>query len=118
MKNYRELEVWQSSMDLVETVYKVIREFPKSETYGLCDQLRRSIVSVPSNIAEGFGRGSTKDFVHFLFTARGSLYEAHTQIEVAQRLGYIESIDAISDQFNSVARRLNSLIKSLSSRIK
>ena len=105
-------------MDLVETIYKTLHEFPKTETFGLCDQLRRSIVSVPSNIAEGFGRGSTKDFVHFLFTARGSLYEAHTQIEIAQRLGYVNSIDQLTEQFNSVARRLNALIKSLSSKIR
>ena len=117
MKNYRELDVWQDSMTLVENVYKILHGFPKAETFGLCDQLRRSVVSVPSNIAEGFGRGSTKDFVHFLYTARGSLYEAHTQVEVAQRLGYIESIEELSDQFNAVARRLNSLIKSLMAKI-
>ena len=69
------LQVWQSAMDLAETVYKITDKFPKTEIFGITDQMRRAAVSIPSNIAEGRGRSSTKDFVRFLNIAKGSLYE-------------------------------------------
>ena len=95
-------------MDLVELVYRKIRKFPKEEQFALCDQLRRAVVSIPSNIAEGFGRDSHKDFAHFLSQARGSLYEVSTQLEVAVRLGYMNPDDAITAKMNSISKMLRS----------
>ena len=83
--SYRDLKVWQKSMDLVVRIYEVTGNFPQSETYGLTSQIRRAAVSVPSNIAEGKGR-SDKDFSRFLLQARGSVWEAETQVEIALRL--------------------------------
>ena len=109
MKTFKELEVWQYSMDLVELIYRKVRSFPTDERYALCDQLRRAVVSSPSNIAEGFGRDSHKDFAHFLSQAKGSLYEGDTQIEVAVRLGYMERDAEISAKMNSISKMLRSL---------
>ncbi len=86
VKNYRELVVWQKAMTFVELVYRATRQFPREELYGLTNQLRRAAVSVPSNIAEGQGRFSTREFLSFLSIARGSLREAETQLMIAQRL--------------------------------
>jgi four helix bundle protein len=91
IQSYRDLIVWQKSMDLVEMVYQVTKEFPKEELYGLSNQLRRAVVSVPSNIAEGQARSSTAEFRNFLSIARGSLAEIETQLLIAERLNYIES---------------------------
>jgi len=86
VKSYRELLVWQKSIELVDEIYKVIKMFPKEETYALCDQLRRSAVSIPSNIAEGQARQHTGEFKQFLFIALGSLAELDTQLVIANRL--------------------------------
>jgi len=75
MKTYRELICWQKAIELVKSIYKITKNFPQSEQFGLTSQLRRAAVSVPSNIAEGFGRGSNKDFRRFLDISRGSLFE-------------------------------------------
>jgi four helix bundle protein len=83
------LEVWKLSIDLVESVYLATKSFPREELYGLASQLRRAAISVPSNIAEGQGRVSDKEFHHFLGQARGSLLEMETQLIIADRLGYI-----------------------------
>ena len=92
MKTYRDLIVWQKSMVLVTEVYKISKEFPNDETYGLTSQIRRCAVSIPSNIAEGYGRNSTNDYIHFLRIATGSLYELQTQMEIALNLHYIGSM--------------------------
>ena len=89
VKDYSELIVWQKAMDLVTMIYRASSSFPKEELYGLTSQIRRAAISIPSNIAEGTGRRTTRDFLHFLFIANGSLKEAETQILVAERLGYI-----------------------------
>lgn len=89
-KSYRDLVVWQKSMDLVAEVYQVTSSFPKNETYLLTSQLRRAAVSVPSNIAEGQGRRSPREFAHFLRIAAGSLMEAETQVLICLRLGYVD----------------------------
>jgi len=89
IKTYRDLVVWQQGIALVKNVYEALKKFPKSETFGLISQLRRAVISVPSNIAEGYGRGR-KDYARFLSIALGSLYEVQTQIEIAKELGFIE----------------------------
>jgi four helix bundle protein len=88
-KKYSDLVAWQRAMDLVADIYRVSIEFPKSELYGLTSQLRRAAVSVPSNIAEGYGRSGRREFAHALSIALGSLAEVETQILIAERLGYI-----------------------------
>ena len=113
IKSYRDFEVWQKSMDFVENVYKVLRKFPKEERYGICDQIRRAAVSIPSNIAEGFGRDSNTDFAHFLSIARGSLFEVATQLEIASRLGYLAPNSGLYPQVESIGKMLNSLRRHL-----
>ena len=110
---FKELVVWQKAMDLVDEVYLLQRGFPKPEVYGLGDQLRRAVVSIPSNIAEGHGRGSRKDYVHFLSIARGSVYETITQLNIAKRQGYLKDISLAESHANEIARMLNALIRSL-----
>ena len=94
-KDYRELEVWQLSMGLCESVYGLLRKFPAEEKYALCDQLRRAVISIPSNIAEGNGRGSATEYARFVAIARGSLFEVRTQLELAVRLGYVNVPDEV-----------------------
>lgn len=115
VRNYRELETWQQAMDLTEAVYAATKTYPKDEMYGLTSQTRRSAVSVPSNIAEGQGRGSTRDFVRFLAVARGSLCELETQLMLGSRLGYVEetAVEALLKRAGTVGRLLNGLIRSV-----
>jgi four helix bundle protein len=95
VQSYKDLIVWQKSMDLVDVIYQMTRTFPKEEVYGLTNQLRRAAVSIPSNIAEGHARRSTQEFHRYLSIARGSLAEVETQLLIAQRLGYL-SADQLS----------------------
>ncbi|MCX6039724.1 MAG: four helix bundle protein [Caldilinea sp.] len=90
LKSYQELIVWQKAMDLVVNVYQITKGFPREETYGLTNQLRRAAVSIPSNIAEGQGRNTAKEFQRFLAVAYGSLQETETQLMLSRRLGYID----------------------------
>ena len=108
---YRSLIVWQKSMQFSKQVYRLIEQFPSTEKYALSDQVRRAVVSVPSNIAEGCGRASNRDYAHFLSIARGSLYETMTQLEIAQSLGYIDSIEEVEDLASEISRMLTSLMK-------
>lgn len=96
-------------MELVDEAYRLVRQFPAEERYALGDQLRRAVVSIPSNIAEGFGRDSHKDFAHFLIQARGSLFETETQLEIAARQSYIRIPSRITDLIDEVLKMLNSL---------
>ena len=116
VRNYQDLIVWQKSMDFVEEVYSFSKVFPKEETYGLTSQLRRAVVSIPSNIAEGQGRRTTADFCRHLSIAYGSLREAETQILIGQRLRYIsdDSTDCLMKMAGEVGRLLNGLMASLS----
>ena len=114
-KSYRELIVWQKAMTLARQVYALSEELPKSEAYGLFSQIRRAAVSVPSNIAEGHGRLTDSQFRHFLGTARGSLYEMQTQLELAGDLGYLDKkfVLELMDNGWEVARLLNGLLSVL-----
>jgi four helix bundle protein len=115
VKGPKDLLVWQRSMDLVVTVYKVCSLFPDSEKYGLMSQMQRAAVSVPSNIAEGFGRQATGEYRRHLSIARGSLLELETQIELARRLNFISSEKAedIINEVNQISSMLASLISKL-----
>jgi|SRR5581483_4769150 len=113
MRGHRDLIVWQKAMTLVTDIYRVTRDFPKDELYGLSSQLRRAAVSIPSNLAEGHGRTSRKEFHHFIGNARGSLTEVETQLEIAQNLGFLEEPCAaqLLSKASEVARMLNGLRK-------
>ena len=115
MKTYRDLFVWQKSMDLVKGIYSATKSFPREELYGLTGQIRRCAVSIPSNIAEGYGRNSTTDYVRFLRIAIGSLYELQTQMEISSRLDYIEKVDhgSLSSRCVEIEKMLGSLINKL-----
>lgn len=115
VQDYRELEVWRQAMDLVTEVYRQTAGFPRQEVYGSTSQLRRAAVSVPSNIAEGQGRRTTKEFLNHLSMARGSLLEVQTQIEIAHRLEYLndQATQGVNQRITSVVRLLNGLINAL-----
>jgi len=115
LRSYRELIAWQKAVDLVPEIYSITKEFPRDEVYGLTSQLRRSAVSVPSNIAEGQGRATKGEFIQFLCHARGSLFELETQIVIAEKLGYITAdIESqVASKITDVARILNGLLTSL-----
>jgi four helix bundle protein len=116
--SYRELIAWQKAMDLVELVYAATREWPKDEIFGLSNQIRRAAVSVPSNIAEGQGRTSTREFLHHLSIAYGSLSEVETQALIAGRLNYAhpDVLERLLSACAETGRLINGLINSLSSR--
>jgi four helix bundle protein len=115
VQSYRDLIVWQKSIELVKRVYGLAGKFPKHETYGLADQLRRSRVSVPSNIAEGQARQHTGEFRQFLFMALGSISEVDTKIIIAQQLGYITAEEAqqLEEQIIEIKKMLRALIARL-----
>ncbi|HXT62429.1 MAG TPA: four helix bundle protein [Pyrinomonadaceae bacterium] len=115
LKSYRELLVWQKAIELTVLVYRLTEVFPKREVYGLAAQLRRAAVSIPSNIAEGYGRGSRKEYLQFLSIAQGSLKELETQIILAQRLTYSTQSQAerILSEAETVGKMLGGLIRSL-----
>ena len=117
--DYKQLRVWQKAMDLTLEIYKLVKLLPKEETYALSDQMRRAVVSIPSNIAEGQGRNSDKEFVNFLSIARGSLWELETQVEICERLGYIDNVTK-SNTFiitAEISKMLNALSNSLKSNV-
>lgn len=109
--SFEKLKVWQKARELVVKVYELLDKFPNFEKYALCDQLRRAIVSVPSNIAEGSGRTSLKEQIHFIEIAYGSLMESYNQLIIAADLNYIdeESLDILRPDIDYVARMLNGL---------
>ena len=109
---YEDLKVWRRAMDLVVSIYRCTSSFPKQEVYGLTSQMRRSAVSIPSNIAEGKGRYSRKELLQFLFHSRGSLLELRTQITIARELGFLGDAEGqtLTDQASEVGRLLNGLI--------
>ncbi|MDX9881679.1 MAG: four helix bundle protein [Prolixibacteraceae bacterium] len=116
MKTYRELIAWQKGIELVLLAYKITRKFPKKELYALADQIKRSSVSIPSNIAEGFGRHSDNDFIRFLNISRGSLFELQTQLEISFRLDFIKSEDY--EVTMQLAVEIDKMLNALISKIK
>ncbi len=115
IRSHRDLVAWQKAVDLGIEVYRVSATFPASERFGLIAQIRRASVSVASNIAEGYGRGSTADYIRFLRAARGSLFEVDTQATFAARLSYLPEADgaALMERIRECGRILAALIRSL-----
>jgi four helix bundle protein len=113
--NHRDLLVWQRSMDLVQTVYQITAKFPPSEQFGLVSQMRRAAVSIPSNIAEGYGRQATGEYRHHLSMARGSVLELETQFLLCGRLKYLgsEQADSVLADIEELSKMLASLISKL-----
>jgi four helix bundle protein len=109
---HKKLDVWKEGVALATEIYKVTESFPKSEIYGITSQMRRAVVSIPSNIAEGAARHSAREFAQFLNIAGGSLSELDTQIEIASNLGYISTNEkaSLEGKMNSISRKLAGLI--------
>lgn len=116
MSNFRNLLVWQKSMLLVTKIYTVTNNFPKEEVFGLTSQIRRSAISIPSNVAEGLGRDSNKEFLRFLNISIGSLFELQTQLEIAKNIIYLDE-----ENFNNLyedSRELERMLVSFTNKIK
>lgn len=113
MRRYEDLFLWQKAMELAKMVYLLQKGLPKEEMYGLGDQIRRAVVSVPSNIAEGYGRGSDAEFEHFLAISRGSLFEVKTQLQLAEDIGLLKVNDEVWNLIDEVGKLLNGLSKTL-----
>jgi len=115
LKNFKELKVWQKSYKLCLKVYKITKKFPKTEVYSFTSQMRRAALSIPCNIAEGYGRKTTPDYLRFLYMSYGSICELETQILLAGDLEYIEteSLSELQSDIGEVERMLKALIKSI-----
>ena len=112
MTTFRNLNVYIKSKELVKKIYELLKKFPREEQFALCDQLRRAVISIPSNIAEGSGRNSQKDQAHFYNIAYGSLMEVYSQLDIACDLGYIsqEEFNQLESLINEEAKMLSGLI--------
>lgn len=115
VKCYQDLEAWKKSVGLVEAVYRITENFPGKEAFGLTNQVRRAVVSIPSNIAEGSGRDHSKEFLQFLAVSRGSLREVETQLIIAEKLGYLSKSDlrGLLDKTDEISRIISGLINSI-----
>ncbi|MDO5087172.1 MAG: four helix bundle protein [Comamonadaceae bacterium] len=113
---HRQLPLWKASMELVEAFYFVTQSFPRDEQFGLTSQIRRAVVSVPANIAEGAARKGTSELLQFLYIANGSLSELDTHLEIAHRLGYLADPSRLQQQLDAVQSQLLSVIASLKRR--
>ncbi len=117
MKSHKELSVYQKAMDFVTEIYIVTKSYPEAEKYGLSSQMRRAAVSIPSNIAEGAARRTTKEFIQFLYIALGSSAELETQIEISKRLNLISDSDRLNNMNYELMHMLSGLIKSLNAKL-
>ena len=119
METHKDLRVWQQSMEMVTSIYLMTKTFPKEELFGLVVQMHRAAVSVPSNIAEGYARGTDREKLHFLRISSGSISEIETQLMLSLNLGYIgqETYDELSELITSIWKQLNSLISFLKNRM-
>lgn len=112
IESYRDLVVWQKAMDAAEEIYRLVRKLPKEELYGLTSQVRRSVAAIPSNVAEGHGRSSRKEYAYFISVAKGSTMETQTFIELTVRLGYLQKSEissavALLDEIERMLRALH-----------
>ena len=115
IENHKDLVVWQKSMDLVDMIYRLIKKLPGDERYSLCDQMRRSAVSIPSNIAEGKSRNSIKEYKQFVGIAKGSAAELETQLLICERIGYLEKeelseVMGLLDEVSKMLAKLNNAL--------
>jgi four helix bundle protein len=115
VKSYKDLIIWQRSIDLVELIYRISENFPAKENFGLISQMRRAVISIPSNIAEGYGRQSTGSYSQFLSIARGSLFELETQIEICIGLKYFNKPESekLLVEITEISKMISSLISKL-----
>ncbi|MCK4650184.1 four helix bundle protein [Candidatus Pacearchaeota archaeon] len=114
--NFKELKVWRKAIEIGKRVYEISRSFPDNERYGLTSQIRRAIVSVSSNIAEGCGRKTNRDFGNFLYIAMGSIREVQSQLFIAKELGYLDDVilDELDSELEELAKMLTGFIKYVS----
>ncbi|MDD5587030.1 MAG: four helix bundle protein [Alphaproteobacteria bacterium] len=119
IKSYKDLDVWNKSVELVATIYTLTKTFPKDELYSLTSQMRRAAISIPSNIAEGRAKPTTRDFMRFLSIAIGSAAELETQLIIAERLGYLsqDRLHTLSENVNHIERMLHKLHLGLNKRL-
>ena len=115
--DYQDLKVWQKAIELTSEIYKLVKLLPNEERYALSDQIRRAVVSVPSNIAEGRGRGTNKEFVRYLLMSRGSLWEVSTQLVICERLQYLNQEQTANARqlITEISKMINALASSFSS---
>jgi len=116
MRNYRDLIVWQKSVNFVTVIYQTTKTFPKDEVFGLVSQMRRCAVSIPSNIAEGYGQRSTNDYLRFLQIAMGSVYELQTQMEIVKNLKYLSS--SLFEENYELSREIERILSSLINKVR
>lgn len=116
IQSYKDLLIWQKGIEITEKVYLLTKSFPNEEIYSLTNQIKRATVSIPSNIAEGFGRNSTKSYVNFLKISRGSLYELETQLIIAEKQNFIADLDllqSINELISEEGKMINSYINKI-----
>jgi four helix bundle protein len=116
--NHKDLEVWKKSLSLVKAVYKLAENMPDSEKYGLISQMKRAAISISSNIAEGAGRESDKEFIQFLYYSVGSIAELETQLLISQELGFLTIPDEVEDCLQMIRKLIIGLIRYLKSKRK
>jgi len=118
MTSHKDLKVWQKGIELVKSIYEITQSFPSNEQFGLVSQMRRAAVSIPSNIAEGCGRNSDKELIHFLYIALGSASELETQIIISQELSLLqpEKSEQMQSLIFEIIKMISSLIKSIRTR--
>jgi four helix bundle protein len=120
IKSYKDLIIWKNGLKISELTYKLTKDFPKEEVYGMTSQMKRSSISIPSNIAEGFGRSSTVSYMQYLRIARGSLYELDTQLTLSRNLGLTKDLELITEIENLISdegKMINSYIKKLKEKV-
>ena len=115
---HKDLEVWKKSMDLVEDVYNLMKQLPENEKYGLISQIKRSSISIPSNIEEGAGRAGTKEFIRYLDSTTGSLSELETQLLLLERLGFCSTEENLTEKIQTIGKMLYGLRVSLRNKLK
>ena len=115
VKDHKDLLIWQKSMEMVFQIYELVKSFPKEEAYGLSDQIRRAAVSIPSNISEGYQRGSDKEFSHFLRVALGSSAELETQLIICKKLGFgqTETVDLLLYRNAEIEKMINAFLRKM-----